>query len=547
MKKYRLTACLTALASGICIMTAPLLTAFADGYPFRTTCSYYYDQFDDNARLLYDRLLAASQTVDDSYENFTEVPRVPCPDMPYAQLKDTVFMFMYDHPEFFWLANNYSYNYGSYGTFISLQIYPGYQSGEARQQAKSELIAIEQDFIDGAMQFDTDYERAKYLTDRLYQDITYQTGSLDQSIASALLQKQTVCAGFSKAYSLLANAVGVDTISFTGCEHGWNGTKIAGNWYHNDVTNALFLYSDSEMDKVDSRVSRTIVTDSNGNESTYEMHDLYYAYYTDIFPDMSLEYDGSREILSESTAPVSSDVSPTDPEETPTEPPTTQSPTETTAETQPSTVLPTSANTETDPEEENSPTKVIIESTTGTDGSITEKYYEITASPSYYFAENTVALTPRYLIDQLWQCEMTTFSNGGYSSNSTRIVDLRALQLDSGWQTPAEVYAHREQGSNYFHGSLPASFEGTAMPLGDVWVVHRGDYDLNGVTNAADASLVLMYAAEAGSGNAKAPETDAEKLAFFAAKLAKDSPDSLTAADAAEILIYAAELGAGIG
>jgi len=147
----------------------------------------------------------------------------------------------------------------------------------------------------------TDYDRAKYLAQALAEDITFGYGenNIDQSIASAFLDKKTVCAGYAKAYSLLCNSVGVDTITELSLVHGWNAVRIADNWYNVDVNQKLFLYSDAELSAHDENGKLYTATDENGNEFTFHMHDVYDGYYTFALPDTSQSYDGAVTYLSE--------------------------------------------------------------------------------------------------------------------------------------------------------------------------------------------------------------------------------------------------------
>lgn len=544
MKKHHITASLTALSTAAVMICSPLLTIAAEAYPFNTTCSYYYDQFDENARHLYDDLLLAVQAVDLSDADYESVPQVMYSGLSSDQLRDTVYMFAYDHPEYFWLQNSYQYGYGWTGNYVQLDIYPVYQNGEARQEARSRIIEIEQSYIDGALEFDTDYERADYLTKQLQEDISYQKGDLDQSLASAFLQKKTVCAGYTKAYSLLANAVGIDTITLFGVNHGWNATKIAGQWYHNDVTNSLFLYCDDEMEHFDVYATHYTVTDNDGTETRYDMHDLFYYYYTDIFPDLSAAYDGSSSVIEDTPVTTEPAATETVPPKTTTTQPTEPQETTTTATQTTEPQENTTTATQTIEPQETTTTAAAMTTTDSEPGTIHREYYEADPVQRYFFAEDVTPIAPASLIETLWhvECEET-----GTSTNTTKneIRDLSGLTLEAGWTTPAEIFAKRIDGETYYHGAVFASYLDSRLTLGNVWVVPRGDFDLNGVTNAADAAGVLMYAASVGSGaDGILPVGVNQPLALFAGKITDDTDTSPNASDASEILILAAMRGA---
>lgn len=478
MKHHSIMSGMTILTAAAVMAVTSSFTVMAVDYPSHTTCTYYYDQFDENTRRLYDDLLLTVQVIDNSDENFATVAPVVYSGLSSHQLRDTVIMFMYDHPEFFWLQNAYRYGRNREGNYVQLSIYPDFQSGESRQTAKAKIIEVGQHYIDAALEFDTDYDRAVYLTNQLSRDIGYQRGTLDQSLASAFLEGKTVCAGYTKAYSYLANAVGVDTITLIGANHGWNATKIAGNWYHNDVTNSLFLYCDEQISNFDHYASHLAVTDADGNEKIYYLHSLYYDYYTDIFPDMSAAYDGASMVIGESLF-------------------------------------------------------------TQTGG-----YYEADAVPRYFFAEDIAQIDPASLITALWHVDAGDAQDPA-SSVRNAVDDLSALTLDNDWLTPAAVFLQRGEGDAYFHGTLRASYQEKTLTIGDVRIVLRGDFDLNGITDAADAASVLMYAASVGSGAEPVLPVGVDPdIAMFAGKLSGDGDANVNASDAAEILTLAAEQGA---
>ncbi len=539
MKANRFAAFLTAVCSGLSLLAAPIA---AGAYEFPTTSHFYYDQFDANAKALYDNLILAAETVDQSAETYLTAPDVRYSGLDDDQLHDLVFMFMYDHPEYFWLANSYNYGYDWNGNYVRLKVYSEYQDGADRQAARAQFVSTAQGYIDRAMQYDTDYDRSKYLSEQLYHDITYQTGSLDQSAASALLQKKTVCAGFTKAYSLLANACGVDTISYTGIGHGWNATKIGGNWYHDDVTNALFLYNDDQIAAFDKSVGYYTATYSDGTSVKYLMHDLDYHYYTDIFPDTSKEYDGGKTLLSGAPEvtepPVQTTV--TTPETTvhttsTTPQTTTQTTTSTTRRTRETTT--TRATTTTRMTTTTTPTTPPETTTTPTEDS---QRFRVTNRTAYFMADDT---TP-FDLSQLVEKVQYVFSFGSQEF-LFEVSDVSNIDLPDEWDSPAEVFANAGA-DGFFHGQIPATYLNDTFSIGDIWIIQRGDFDGSGRTDAADGAEVLVYAAAIGSGTIpQLPDGIDPTLALYAAKLTNDGTSTPNASDAAEILILAAKIGSG--
>ena len=85
----------------------------------------------------------------------------------------------------------------------------------------------------------------------------------------------------------------------------------------------------------------------------------------------------------------------------------------------------------------------------------------------------------------------------------------------------------------------------------EYWIAHKGDVNLDGVVNAKDAALILVYAADAGAGNdaflTESHDDTEEQFAYFLADIDGEGKENspLNAMDAAKILIYAAMQGSG--
>ncbi len=284
----------------------------ADEYGTLTGSGYIYEMFaTDEEREFYDRMLRASMEVHESDGDYEMMPFVQFSDLTdYETAKEVAWIFHYNHPEFFWM-NSHIWISGSGG--IAFELYECYQDGAARNAAKEQVEAVCDDYIAGACSFSTEYELAEYLFRELHNDIDYQAGDLDQSIASALLDKETVCAGYSKSYTLLCNAVGVETVTIVGYNHGWNAVKLSDRWYIVDVTNGNFLYSQDEMRELDielgARFTGTLTSsDGTVTELDFYMHDIaehLFPLYYDSFPECNTVYtEGAGNVPATTTAPA---------------------------------------------------------------------------------------------------------------------------------------------------------------------------------------------------------------------------------------------------
>ena len=283
MKFQKLTSALCAVCMMITVIPGELSVSA------ETCCSYVYTALSSDEQEIYDKFLISCLKVENSSDTYETIPEITTRKFTVDELVTLSSVFVFDHPEFFWISPSYTASSGGKNVSFSLKLYDQYQDGTARETARKEIEEIEQGYINQALTYATDYDRAKYLAQALAEDITFGYGenNIDQSIASAFLDKKTVCAGYAKAYSLLCNSVGVDTITELSLVHGWNAVRIADNWYNVDVNQKLFLYSDGELSAHDENGKLYTATDENGNEFTFHMHDVYDGYYTFALPDTS--------------------------------------------------------------------------------------------------------------------------------------------------------------------------------------------------------------------------------------------------------------------
>ena len=162
--------------------------------------------------------------------------------------------FTNDHPEVFYLKAQYS----SY-------VYPGFEGNigyiklnyteENTYQIKEKisLMAGKVDFYARGLEDKTDIEKEIIIHDRISNDVKYyKEEDIPRKYHTAegtLLEGIGVCDSFSKAYQLVLNKVGIDSIIVLGnlndSPHAWNMVKLGDNWYHVDITSSHSIYDES--------------------------------------------------------------------------------------------------------------------------------------------------------------------------------------------------------------------------------------------------------------------------------------------------------------
>jgi len=179
---------------------------------------------------------------------------------------------------------------------------------------------------------------------------------------------------------------------------------------------------------------------------------------------------------------------------------------------------------------------------------------EIILTDGHPVSETEITPVFRYAHDQ------NEFSVQEFPAEISLIADHTSMQIatedllevfDTG--SPADMAVSEPitlRSELQYQGVQILSELGNASAL-EYHIGQKGDADLNGSVDAADAAKILIYAAEDGSGMETSltgnPDSVEEKFAFFLADIDGEGKENSTldSEDAAKILIYAAQQGSG--
>ena len=202
-----------------------------DGLTFDSLYYPYYAMLDDRGRHLYRQIYANADAV---YPAF-----IPIEEVTAAQLRNVFSAVYNDHPELFWLETAFSYKFVSTGICveIDLQFNRTVQDlGSAKTAFNDQVAGI----IAGAQNLSDDYAKEKYVHDLLLDRISYsRSAELNQSAYSALVNGQTVCAGYSRAFQHILMQLGIPCYYCTGYageSHAWNIILLSDGFYNVDTT-----------------------------------------------------------------------------------------------------------------------------------------------------------------------------------------------------------------------------------------------------------------------------------------------------------------------
>lgn len=161
-----------------------------------------------------------------------------------AQLHLVITAFTLDHPEVFWIENEFSYYTTS--DSISLQLVSALSCDEVVSAAQ-EMGEVLDEVFEGLPGNLSQYDRELYIHDVLVDKCTYakdiHEGKGDFSYFTsygAIVREKAVCEGYSRAMQLMLSLVGVESYCVSGYGvdelHMWNVVNLGGNWYYLDAT-----------------------------------------------------------------------------------------------------------------------------------------------------------------------------------------------------------------------------------------------------------------------------------------------------------------------
>ena len=161
-----------------------------DGLDFDGARYPYYAMLDDRGKHIYRQIYA---NANERYATF-----MPAEPITSAQLKN-VFLAVYnDHPELFWLETVYSCKYLRDGRCMEIHLEFN-RTAQNMDAAKAVFQENASQIISEARNLSSDYEKEKFVHDKLTERVSYDSGAeMNQSAYSALVNGRTVCAGYAR-------------------------------------------------------------------------------------------------------------------------------------------------------------------------------------------------------------------------------------------------------------------------------------------------------------------------------------------------------------
>ena len=202
-----------------------------DGLDFDALYYPYYNMLDDRGKHLYRQVYANADAV---YPTF-----MPVESVNSTQLRNIFAAVYNDHPELFWVETAYACKFTRTGQCIEIDLSFN-STAQDLDSARESFDAQAAEIIAGAQNLPDNYSKEKYVHDQLLEKVSYNSGAeMNQSAYSALVNGQTVCAGYSRAFQYILQKLGIPCYYCTGYageSHAWNIVQLSDGFYNVDTT-----------------------------------------------------------------------------------------------------------------------------------------------------------------------------------------------------------------------------------------------------------------------------------------------------------------------
>lgn len=269
---------------------------------------YYYSKLSGKEQLLYERLdaacgalltgtgNAATYKVNSKGKTVTRrgTKTVSTLGLTQDQVKKVQCLFVYANPQYYFLN---TILFTTNKNTCALGIYDSFASGSSRKNATENVFDRLED-----LQAQVKTGGSVYTVDSQIQELLcswliylndedalndYTDPYYTQSIYGALMEGDTVCAGYTKLYVALANYFGIDCVAVTSETHAWNQVRYGDRWYIVDLT-----WNDTTNSKNYSYLSRQQMTKKDQDDDHVEK-----GFYKEILPVADESFPGSAKTM----------------------------------------------------------------------------------------------------------------------------------------------------------------------------------------------------------------------------------------------------------
>lgn len=165
-------------------------------------------------------------------------------------------MFLYNNPQYYFTSSVFL----TTSEKIWFTVYDQFSDGDIRANYTDQVFTTLDKWIVSCSDYQTTtYMKELSVHDKICDVVDYISGTYDQSIYSTLIENKTVCAGYSTVFTMMMNAMDIDTMTVLSDCHAWNVVQLNnGSYYCVDTTwddslggRYLFNVSESNLMRYD--------------------------------------------------------------------------------------------------------------------------------------------------------------------------------------------------------------------------------------------------------------------------------------------------------
>lgn len=210
-------------------------------YWTKMSSKYLYNRLSDEEKKLWDELNSICIECAEGTEDCTFIEtKNGCKFKDDRSYQEFMEVYLENNPQFFFISNAYGATKRGEYYYPELGVYQEFWQGSVRKAAVDQFTAKINQWVADINKYPTVVEKEKraveIITCNTYYDLE---APLNQSAYSMVVGGSTVCAGYTAAFTILMNAVGIDTVAVSGDAggaHAWNVSNIHGVWYVVDTT-----------------------------------------------------------------------------------------------------------------------------------------------------------------------------------------------------------------------------------------------------------------------------------------------------------------------
>ena len=159
----------------------------------------------------------------------------------------------FDQPGLFWVVPRYVYQYSTDTDRVSSVTLSYNKTAQELPQAQKQFEAVLTSLVEEASQLETPIEQERYVHDYLLENCTYSPDyPFDQSAYSALVEGKSVCAGYTRAFQLVMQRLGIPTYYCDGyCKKDFSSWQAVSSWQQREKHSWNIIFLDGEYYNVD--------------------------------------------------------------------------------------------------------------------------------------------------------------------------------------------------------------------------------------------------------------------------------------------------------